>query len=369
MATHTLVTVALPLLILADPVRALAGPQDWNDFTNNFATDLAPIIVLFGEQASKQFLSESTSFWDNIIFGIAPIGIITAVISAIRLYGSSSLKAFIGRAQEAHGVAEAELCSSTSEDVCELWSNGGICRVFGRPRILEFFYIKGSGAFYPSFQRQVSTRRPPTCGIYPAKSVLCPEELPGDGDIDAKIYPQTGWEEIKTKTSGSPGNANAQERGKIREFAPYPNLSLNIGIKTVPPRILSMTALLGTLGQLSFLGYATWVTFYYPDLYEGESLPSLWSFCLAISGTVILAIGMICCAMLIEQMSMERRFRDQVRSTDIRHLSDIHCLTICMTLIVEIAGVSGIVATYNHVLAATRKPTSWRPTVQRLRIF
>lgn len=123
--------------------------------SNNFATDLVPIIALFGEQVTKQFLSESTGFLDNIIFGVAPLDILTAVVSAIPVYGDASLKSVIGRAQEAHGAAEAELCSSTSEDVCELWSNGGICRVFGRPRILEFLYertgLDQTGDFYPVF--------------------------------------------------------------------------------------------------------------------------------------------------------------------------------------------------------------------------
>lgn len=178
MATYCFLTAGVATLIsLAVPAHALAGPQDWDDFANNFATDLAPILVLFGEQASKQFLSESTSIWDSVIFGIAPIGVITAVVSAIRLYGSSSLKAFIGRAQEAHGVAEAELCSSTSDDVCELWSNGGICRVFGRPFILEFFHIAPEpDDFYPRFKdprfEVPDLTTPPSCGLYQPKSVL-----------------------------------------------------------------------------------------------------------------------------------------------------------------------------------------------------
>lgn len=110
-------------LQLPTPAAALTSAEGWSDFADNFATDLAPqppLITLFGEQVTKQFLSKSTGFLDNISFGLAPLGIITAVVSAIRLYGKASLKSFIGRAQEAHGVAEAELCSSTSHDVCEL---------------------------------------------------------------------------------------------------------------------------------------------------------------------------------------------------------------------------------------------------------
>ena len=43
----------------------------------------------------------------------------------------------MGRAKEGACTAEAELCSSISCDICELYSNGGIARVFGRPKLLE----------------------------------------------------------------------------------------------------------------------------------------------------------------------------------------------------------------------------------------
>jgi hypothetical protein len=44
-------------------------------FGYNFATDLAPLLVLFGKQAPKQVLSEFTSSLDNMIFGISPLGV------------------------------------------------------------------------------------------------------------------------------------------------------------------------------------------------------------------------------------------------------------------------------------------------------
>ncbi|KAK4445311.1 ankyrin repeat-containing domain protein [Podospora aff. communis PSN243] len=304
---------------LANLVQALGGPQDWNDFSNNFATDLAPILVLFGEQASKQFLSESTSIWDCLIFGIAPIGVITAVVSTIRLYGSSSLKAFIGRAQEAHGVAEAELCSSTSDDVCELWSNGGICRVFGRPLILEFFRIHPrADDFYPRFDGPVvDTTIPPSCGLHQPKIVLSAvRKLPIERESDARSHLTTGWVEVDSSGHSAIRDAGSEEDGTPHGFAPHPNLSLNIGIKPLSRRLLRAIAAIGTLLQLSFFGYATWVTFYYPELYDEDGLPSLWSFCLATAGTAILACGMICCAMLIENMSAERRFQHKTNEAE-----------------------------------------------------
>jgi hypothetical protein len=300
------------LLFFATLVAANSNVAQWNEFTNNFATDIAPVITLFGEQVTKQFLSESTGFLDNIIFGVAPLGILTAIVSVIRVYGTAPLKSFIGRAQEAHGIAEAELCSSTSEDVCELWSNGGICRVFGRPKILEFFYTTG-GEFYPKFGQTSGDEasQSPSCGIELPKRLW--GQTRGSGN-------STHWKEINTK--GSWNSKRDREVGKARKnakrepeageprerFAPYPNLSLNVGIRTVPKWLLWITAVCGISLQLSFFVYATWATFYNKALYEEGASPQLWSFWLAVSGTALLVIGMTLCAWLIERKSCERRF-------------------------------------------------------------
>ena len=68
-----------------------------NDFVNNLFTDLTPLLALFGEQVTKQFLSTSIGFTDSLLLSILPLGIITIIISAIRVGGSSSLRALIGR--------------------------------------------------------------------------------------------------------------------------------------------------------------------------------------------------------------------------------------------------------------------------------
>ncbi|GIJ84931.1 hypothetical protein Asppvi_003786 [Aspergillus pseudoviridinutans] len=84
-----------------------------------------------------QFLSESLNVWDNFVFAVAPLGVLTAVVSAILVCGSPSLRAFIGRAAEGSGQAEVELLSCTSETTTELYSDRGISRVFGEADILE----------------------------------------------------------------------------------------------------------------------------------------------------------------------------------------------------------------------------------------
>lgn len=95
------------------------------------------MITLFGERLTKQFLSESISALDNVIFALSPLGVLTAVVSVIRICGSSSLRAFVGRAQEGPAEAECELLPCVSESTSELFNDGGITRVFGRPKIVE----------------------------------------------------------------------------------------------------------------------------------------------------------------------------------------------------------------------------------------
>jgi hypothetical protein len=90
-------------------------------------------------------------------------------------------------------------------------------------------------------------------------------------------------------------------------------MALNFGIKPVHPIFRVLIAAFGITLQLGFFGYATWVTFYDPQLYAGAELPNLRSFCLATSGTALLVVGMTLCAMLIERRSTEREFREQVR--------------------------------------------------------
>lgn len=271
-------------------VAQATAASGWDDFTNNLATDLAPLIALFGEQATKQFLSESTSFLDNIIFAVAPLGIITATVSIIRVLGSASLRAFVGRANEGRGLAEAELCSSTSYDVCELWNNGGIARVFGRPQILEFIFHKeeledeekklevpgeeNSQVYYEMFSTSDGEAIRPTAGIYKPL------------DYYRSLQPNVIVDD-------APG------------FAPNPNLSLNIGIQKPGPLLLYGAAVFGCSIQTSVLAFASWAVYVKGLKRENQNTtyPYFW---LTSGGTLLLVGGMVLCARLIERSTEER---------------------------------------------------------------
>lgn len=119
-----------------------APAEGWDNFANNLGSDLAPLLALFGEQVTTQYLSETLNWRDCLLFALAPIGIITAMVAAIRVASSSMLRSVIGRAKESRGDVEADLMSSTSSDVCELWSGEDVVRVLGSPKLLQLVYVE-----------------------------------------------------------------------------------------------------------------------------------------------------------------------------------------------------------------------------------
>jgi hypothetical protein len=85
-------------------------------------------------------MSQSTGFVDCITLAMAPIGVITTIISAIRVAGPRILKAIIGRARENIATVEFEVMSSTSPEACELWNSQtrAVIRCPGTTDIREF---------------------------------------------------------------------------------------------------------------------------------------------------------------------------------------------------------------------------------------
>ncbi|KAL6887264.1 hypothetical protein HDV57DRAFT_525688 [Trichoderma longibrachiatum] len=127
----------LLMLWLAERVSADGG----DDFANNLASDLGPIIALFGERVVMQFMSQAMGIADCILLAVLPIGAITTVVSAIRVAGPTSLKSLIGRARENLSAAEVEVMSSTSEEVCELWNGHSVVRCPGSANIYQFICL------------------------------------------------------------------------------------------------------------------------------------------------------------------------------------------------------------------------------------
>ncbi|KAH0605607.1 uncharacterized protein H6S33_004829 [Morchella sextelata] len=235
----------------------------WENFANNLGTDLAPLLALFGEQVTKQFMSESTSGLDSILFGLAPLGVITAIISAIRVSGSPRLRALVGRAKESRGQVEADLMSSTSPDVCELWNGDGVVRVLGRPVLLQIIRARDENGAYRLYTFQEAYDR-----IF--------------GPADNGDYP-------------------VQSLGQNP-----PNLSLNVNMDPLPRYVSILLISIGVLLQGGVLVYAA-VSQYHLKLskYDGDVV-IVYGFPLLATGTIFLAIGMYFCAEVVQTSTKER---------------------------------------------------------------
>lgn len=89
-------------------------------------------------------MSETLTWPDHFIFAMVPLGILTAVIGAIRVSGPRWTRAIIGRARETRAFAEFELMSSTSHEVCELYNGRYIVRAMGKPQLQQFILFDTS---------------------------------------------------------------------------------------------------------------------------------------------------------------------------------------------------------------------------------
>ncbi|KAJ5510384.1 hypothetical protein N7453_002487 [Penicillium expansum] len=246
----------------------LVKADDWDDFTNNLATDLAPLITLFGERLTKQFLSESISTLDNVIFALSPLGVLTSVVSVIRICGSSSLRAFVGRAQEGPAEAESELLPCVSESTAELFNDGGITRVFGRPKIVEI--------------------------------VAWEDVDPRTGKMGTNIGT------LKDALEEKAWSCNSKHRPSEIPELHIPNLSLNKGIKRRDQFWFHCAAILGGILQSGTVMYATLTVFVYPQHFQkDDKAVASYAFPFYIVGTTLLFIGMFFCAFIMERSSKE----------------------------------------------------------------
>lgn len=110
--------------------------------------DWSRILALFGERVTTQFMSQSLGWEDCIVLAMAPLGIVTIIVAAIRVGGPRLMRAIIGRARENISTAEMELMSSTSGEVCEMYNGESIVRCQGSAPVWEFICLipKNTGA-------------------------------------------------------------------------------------------------------------------------------------------------------------------------------------------------------------------------------
>ncbi|KAF8252551.1 hypothetical protein K440DRAFT_577322, partial [Wilcoxina mikolae CBS 423.85] len=210
-------------------------------------------------------MSEATSWVDCVVFAMAPLGILTAIVGAIRVGGPPFLKAIIGRARENRALAEVELMSSTSHEVCELWNGETIVRVMGTPQVELFIFLEG------------------------------------DADFDSATL--SGW--ISAHTPRTRDQKNVTPTLKPPRIAP--NISLNL-IPRKHPWELPLAAPFGVLLQLGVLIYTGLLTYKW-QWRKGSKPIRPYAFPLLAVGTIFLVIGMFMCSWVVEHSTDEETWK------------------------------------------------------------
>jgi len=312
--------LASSVIFLSLPPTALAA--NGADFSNNLFSDLGPVLALLGDQVAKQFMSQSMTWLEDLIFAMAPLGIIAAIISAVRVGGPTWLKAIVGRARESKAAAEIELMSSTSHEVCELWNGQAIVRVMGAPDIVEILYFEHMAEGGDQ------------CGLFSLEMAIKEgllenaKETRKDGSIRAEGTPDTkrsvfsrifSWASDSSSTNcdlastdvenplrgGNPrSTSGSTSQPTTHESAP--NISLNI-VEIEARMELWIFAIVGFVlqfGSLVFIG----VTHYHPKLNWGMGKNSGYAYPLMASGTLLVVLGMMACSHVVQASSKETTY-------------------------------------------------------------
>ncbi|KAF8535765.1 hypothetical protein BDD12DRAFT_796787, partial [Trichophaea hybrida] len=288
-------------LVLAGSCEAVSHGGD--EYSNNIISDLAPLLALFGEQVTRQFMAESLGWADNIVLAVCPLGIITIIVSAIRVGGPAWLRAIIGRARENRAVAEVELMSSTSHEVCELWNGRQVVRIIGSPPIKEFICFSRSNGGDGNVERDICSLEEACDRGYLIK-------------LEARLWliVQTVFKHEEIAENGDSENPRtAPKAATSRPCAP--NISLNLHNRTGRAEICSV-AIVGILLQIGVLVYSG-LARYHPiySFKKSQGVLPVYAFPFTMAGTLMLVFGLLICSHIVEASSVEEKYRVQVGGT------------------------------------------------------
>ncbi|KAK4078254.1 uncharacterized protein Triagg1_3270 [Trichoderma aggressivum f. europaeum] len=339
------------MLWLAGRVSADGG----DDFANNLASDLGPIIALFGERVVMQFMSQAMGIADCILLAVAPIGAITTVVSAIRVAGPAWLKSFIGRARENLSAAEIDVMSSTSKEACELWNGHSVVRCPGSADIYQFICLLPDGSDADSLsQKEVHIRYEKLEKVVSEKILQKTETGNGSsnstqiqiiaskngknsvvindvgsmrrrdtsktdaskadsGKTDTGTTVSGVSESVKTDRTNFRKEDSSTERDAkemivvVESDDSAPNLLLNCHDRVERGEIY-LAATIGVMLQLGALVYFGFITYHQPIkgkfLKDGKRVVD-YAFPCAAGGTLLLVLGLFMCAWVVEKSTAE----------------------------------------------------------------
>ncbi|RSL87189.1 hypothetical protein CEP51_002361 [Fusarium floridanum] len=297
--------IHFPPVVLLLFIRGVAAAEDSTEFTLNVFTDIAPILALFGEQFAQQYLSQSFTWLDHLIFACVPLGIITALSGAIRTRGPRLARSFIGRARENLATVELGLMSSVSHEVCEMFNGSGIIRTMGRSTLAQIMIFPDE---YDTAQSGASDDS--SCGIHTLQTALQSKTKGGPLMVCSEYQGKT-YQRLRRVLN--PKNLALKypyhQKQEQFDFKCPPNLQLNLSTghssRSRKTAELSSASITAVVLQLSLLSIAAVVA------YHGRTSRAVgfgnnpYAFpCYAI-GSALLCAGMAICSAAIESSTDE----------------------------------------------------------------
>ncbi|KAM0418770.1 hypothetical protein ACHAPT_012280 [Fusarium lateritium] len=302
-----------------------------------------------------QFLSQAMGWADCIALAMAPLGIITILVSAIRVGGPMMLKAVIGRAKENISAAEMELMSSTSQEVCELYNGESFIRCQGTAPVWEYICIlpKHNGSLRklslqfmtlekavkkdlierspPPDDGQEQKRAPPDKdpqsrtvmpGIFVVKAMksllnkMRPPIPPANGNSDEERASGSESHKMQAPPTRPPDPKPAAPPEPriivIRDISPNaPNISINLqdSQKRIAIRSIAVLDVVLQAGVLAFFGTISYNPRVRPDFQKDDGPAAPYGFHLAAGGTILLLFDVFLCALVVENSTQETLYK------------------------------------------------------------
>ncbi|KAM0425512.1 hypothetical protein ACHAPT_009301 [Fusarium lateritium] len=316
-------SVFFVIVLLVD----FASGDDLDDFTNSIFSDFAPFLALFGEKVTMQLLSQALDWGDCVTLAMAPLGVLTIIVSAIRVAGPTSFKAYVGRAKENKAVAELELMSSTSTEVCELYNGSHIVRCLGSAQVRELVCLvrrdhpPGKEHTKIEFKKLEEAKKEGLLfeekdGSHPTQrstetSLEKGQMSQGRDNAEATLKDSRGVPD-SSKKQDSDGSATLIVIHDDRPEAP--NISLNL--RDARKKRVRALAVIGSLVQATVIAFQGMMAHYgkiSPSFKKDDEPVDRSAFSMATIGLLLMMAGVFICAHVVEISTEETVYRADKR--------------------------------------------------------
>lgn len=228
------------------------------------------------------------------------------------------------RARESKSTAEQELLSSTSDDVCEMWSGEDIVRVIGSPGGMKTLVILTDGpiTIEPHKKEDATEKKNATTkeDVPETGEALEQEEAMEDEEaMDKGRAAEAGQEatlrwvtdlqeaiDSKVIRNSSRTGFHNQKPSELRQLADAaPNLALNVkSVSSLELRIWAAVAILLQSVALAVPALAT----YHWRWPKGSNPVADYGYPCFFAGSVLLMSGLVLCGHVIEGVTTEHHF-------------------------------------------------------------